>query len=142
MGKKLTAEEIGQQVIDEPNTGFDQCYKCQGIETQGAMSSLNENSDDFDLICNECFEINVHKKHCVKDACKYGQDDCPVADSPSKEPLKRIWKVPVCRVATAFRTIEVIAKTEQEAIDKAVDEAGDEEFGSGEAEYSATDGAY
>ncbi|MHA1816820.1 MAG: hypothetical protein ACTSX1_12490 [Candidatus Heimdallarchaeaceae archaeon] len=55
MGKKLTAEQIGQQVINEPNTGFDQCNKCKGIEIQGVMSSLDENNlDNFDLICDEC----------------------------------------------------------------------------------------
>lgn len=111
MGKKLTAEEIGQHVIDNPSTGFDQCCKCQGVETQNSMKFKDEESPDFDLICDECAaEV-------------------------------RVWEVQVCRTATAFRTIKVIAATETEACDKAIDAAGDEEFGSGEAEYSAPNGA-
>jgi hypothetical protein len=51
------------------------------------------------------------------------------------------WEVPVCRVAYASRNIKVMAKSESEAIDKAIDEAGDFEFGSGEADYEAPDGA-
>jgi hypothetical protein len=54
MGKKLTAEEIGQHVIANPSTGFDQCDCCQGIESQGTMKSKGEESLDFDLICDEC----------------------------------------------------------------------------------------
>lgn len=120
MGKKLTLEEIGRQVTDHPTLGFDQCHNCNGIETQGEMTYLDENKPfDDKLICHEC-------KNTV---------------SPP-EPKERIWKVEVCRTATAFRTIEVIAKTEEEAMDKAIDEAGGEGFGSGEADYSAPNGAY
>lgn len=58
------------------------------------------------------------------------------------EPQPRVWTVEVCRTATAFKVITVIATTEEEACEKAIDEAGNEEFGSGEAEYSTPDGAY
>jgi hypothetical protein len=55
MRKKLTAKEIGQHVIDNPSTGFDQCCKCQGIETQGAMKNLDESKlFNEELICDEC----------------------------------------------------------------------------------------
>lgn len=78
----------------------------------------------------------VHKAHCTEDACKYGDDDCPV------EAKDRIWTVPVLRTGYATKTIDVIAKTEQEAIDKAIDEAGGKEFSENNAEYSAPDGAF
>jgi len=114
MGKKLTAEEIGQHVIAHPSTGFDQCSKCQGIETQGSMGTVNEDVDE--LVCTECSSV--------------------------PEVKSRIWTVDVCRTAIAFRTIKVVATTEQEACDKAIDAAGDEEFGSGEADYSTPEGAF
>lgn len=57
-------------------------------------------------------------------------------------PLPRIWKVPVCRTGFGSRTIDVIATTEDEAIEKAIDEAGNHEFRENDAEYSAPDGAF
>ena len=51
------------------------------------------------------------------------------------------WSVPVCRTAYAHHTMEVVAKTEQEAIEKALDAAGDIEFSEKDADYSAPDGA-
>ncbi len=54
----------------------------------------------------------------------------------------KIWVVPVCRTGFGSRTIEVIARTEQEAIDLAIDAAGDESFSENDAEYSAPDGAH
>jgi len=116
MGKKLTAEEIGQKVINEPHRGFDQCSKCQGIETQGMMIPDSKDLEDDSLVCDECKTDN--------------------------EPKSRIWTVQVCRTSTAFRAIKVVATTEQEACDNAIDAAGDEEFGSGEADYSTPDGAF
>ena len=32
MGTKLSAEQIEQHTIDNPNKGFDQCSYCNGIE--------------------------------------------------------------------------------------------------------------
>jgi len=119
MGKKLTAEEVGQKVINEPHRGFDQCSKCKGIESQGLMLPDSEDLEDDSLVCDEC---------------KTSKDK-----GVSKS---RVWTVEVCRTATAFRTIKVIATTEAEACDKAIDVAGDEEFGSGEADYSTPDGAH
>ena len=54
----------------------------------------------------------------------------------------RIWTVPVCRTGFGSRTIEVVAATEEEAIEKAIDEAGNHEFSENDAEYSAPDGAF
>lgn len=51
MGQKLSAEEINQHSIDNPNTGFDTCKYCGGVEEQGEMLSF----DDSDvIICEEC----------------------------------------------------------------------------------------
>lgn len=57
-------------------------------------------------------------------------------------PQPRIWKVPVCRTGFGSRTMEVIATTEEEALQKAIDEAGNHEFSENDAEYTATDGAF
>ena len=54
----------------------------------------------------------------------------------------KIWMVPVCRTGFGSRTIEVIARTEQEAIHLAIDAAGGESFSENDAEYSAPDGAH
>lgn len=108
------------------------------LKAEVVSSNLTEDAKIINLKLRKMNkkEIAVHEKHCSKDTCKYGDKDCPIAVSPS-EPKERIWKVEVCRTSTAFRTIEVIATTEEQAIDKAVDEAGGEEFGSGEADYTA-----
>jgi len=51
MGQKLSASEIEQFAKDNPNTGFDTCKYCNGIEPQNDMLSF----DDSDiLICEEC----------------------------------------------------------------------------------------
>jgi len=86
---------------------------------------------------------------------KFIIDNCPVKapvanDANSdmaehclpEEPKSRIWTVEVCRTTHAFRTMKVVATTEQEACENAIDAAGDVEFGSGEADYSTPDGAY
>jgi hypothetical protein len=76
MGKKLTAEEIGQHVIDNPSTGFDQCSQCQGIEAQGAMKDLDE-SKPFDdvLICDECAAVANQCSNCDFDMGQ-GYENC------------------------------------------------------------------
>jgi hypothetical protein len=51
MGTKLSAEEIEQHTIDNPNEGFDQCSYCNGIEPQNSMLSFDTTDD---LICEEC----------------------------------------------------------------------------------------
>ena len=60
-------------------------------------------------------------------------------DAPEEEP--KVWLVPVCRTGFGHRTIEVTARTEQEAIHLAIDAAGGESFSENDAEYSAPDGA-
>ena len=95
-------------------------------------------------------ELAVHKRHCSSNWCKYGEADCPVVNGVVEKdglpevkyetPQPRIWKVPVCRTGFGSRTIEVIATTEEEAIEKAIDEAGNHEFSENDAEYTAPDG--
>lgn len=97
-------------------------------------------------------ERAVHKRHCSVNGCKYGESDCPVASGeivrdgiPEVKydtPQERIWTVPVCRTSYGHRNIQVIATTEQEAIEKAIDAAGNESFSESDADYSAPNGAY
>lgn len=54
---------------------------------------------------------------------------------------KRTWSVPICRTSYAHKTIGVVATSEAEAIEKAIDAAGDHEFSENNADYSAPDGA-
>lgn len=77
----------------------------------------------------------VHKAHCSPDACKYGEDTCPVAN-----PIKS-WNVPILRTGYGHALIAVSARTEKEAIERAIEEAGNESFSEKDAEYSAPDGA-
>lgn len=51
MGTKLSAEQIEQHTIDNPNKGFDQCSYCNGIEPQNSMLGFDTTDD---LICEEC----------------------------------------------------------------------------------------
>lgn len=77
----------------------------------------------------------VHKAHCTADGCKYGEDTCPVAN-----PIKS-WNVPILRTGYGHAMIAVSARTEEEAIERAIDEAGNESFSEKDSEYSAPDGA-
>lgn len=62
--------------------------------------------------------------------------------SPDENSLPEAkWTVPVCRTAYAHHTMEVTARTEEEAIEKALDAAGDIEFSEKDADYSAPNGA-
>jgi hypothetical protein len=54
----------------------------------------------------------------------------------------RQWNVPVIRIGYAHHLIAVSARTEEEAIEKALDEAGGEEFSEKSSEYEAPDGAH
>lgn len=51
MGKKLSTSEIEQSTKDNPNTGFDTCHYCRGIEPQNDMLSFDESNV---IICEEC----------------------------------------------------------------------------------------
>lgn len=51
------------------------------------------------------------------------------------------WTVPICRIGYGHKTFVVEATSEAEAIEKAIDEAGDWEFGEKSSEYTAPDGA-
>lgn len=69
--------------------------------------------------------------------------DLPINLVPESEEVEpQTWSVNVCRTGFGHRTIEVIANTEQGAIELAIDAAGDESFSENDAEYSAPDGAH
>ena len=58
MGQKLSASEIEQFAKENPNTGFDTCKYCNGIEPQNDMLSF----DDSDvLICEECSDSKLEE---------------------------------------------------------------------------------
>jgi len=78
----------------------------------------------------------VHIRHCSDDACKYGEDSCPVA-----KPVRQ-WNVPVMRTGYSHTLIAVSARTEEEAIEFALDAAGGEDFSEKSSEYEAPDGAH
>jgi len=77
----------------------------------------------------------VHENHCDESGCKYGDQDCPVSEEV-------LWNVPVMRTGYGHTLIAVTARTEQEAIEKALDEAGGEDFSENSSEYEAPDGAH
>ena len=51
------------------------------------------------------------------------------------------WTVPICRISYGHKTFVVEAHSEEEAIEKAMDEAGDWVFSEKSSEYTAPDGA-
>lgn len=57
-----------------------------------------------------------------------------------KEPV--LWNVPVMRTGYGHTLIAVTARSEQEAIELALDEAGGESFSEKSSEYTAPDGAH
>jgi hypothetical protein len=80
-------------------------------------------------------EIAVHEAHCTTDSCKYGDADCPVMQEMHE------WNVPVTRVSYGYNLIAVSARTEEEAVKLALEQAGDELFNERNSEYVAPDGA-
>lgn len=79
MGKKLTAAEVAQHIKDHPMTGFDICSKCNGVESQNSMQPVDENSDDFDLICDECAAEANNCSNCDFDMGQ-GYENCGGAE--------------------------------------------------------------
>ena len=63
-------------------------------------------------------------------------------DAEPEELPMREWNVPVMRTGYSHNLIAVSARTEAEAIEKAIDAAGGEEFSENSSEYEATDGAH
>lgn len=63
------------------------------------------------------------------------------ASEPEELPMRE-WNVPVMRTGYSHNLIAVSARTEAEAIEKAIDAAGGEEFSEKSSEYEATDGAH
>ena len=53
MGKKLTVKEI-DGYSKNTNQGFDNCSICDGIELKGKMIEIEPNSNNWDLVCEEC----------------------------------------------------------------------------------------
>lgn len=105
-------------------------------EQQAKLDSLKE--DLKSLVMTQVIQ-NLDEKQ----RKYYGIQEEPVAEATQEEtPQPRIWKVPVCRTGFGSRTINVIATTEAEAIEKAIDEAGNHEFSENDAEYTAPDGAF
>jgi len=95
-----------------------------GDITPGQQNKLDQIKEDLKQLVTEQVIINMN------------------APEQAPEQQERIWKVPVCRTGFASKTIEVIAATEEEAIEKAIDEAGNYEFSENDAEYSTPDGAF
>jgi len=68
-------------------------------------------------------------------------DSDTVKNDADEQPVK-LWNVPVMRTAYSHNLIAVSARTEEEAIELALDQAGSEEFSEKSAEYEAPDGAH
>jgi len=88
-------------------------------------------------LCSNCnFDMGPAYENCG------GAEDgvCPECGTDSELPLKQ-FNVPVMRTGYAHTNIAVSARTEQEAINLAIDEAGSESFSENNAEYEAPDGA-
>jgi len=115
--KKLTAEEIGQAVIKNNHIKFDRCIKCEGLQNEGTMSRNTDDIEDRDRICDECSSEEYKA-------------------SPAKE-----WNVAILRTSYSHTMMAVLARTEEEAIEKAIDEAGDVSFSENSSDYTAPDGA-
>lgn len=202
MGKKLTAADVAQHIIDHPMTGFDICSKCNEVETQNSMSSLNDSINCTALICDECSESEdtVYNKcsNCDFDmgeayvncgasedgVCpECGQDDAAPAAGQKvqvtayEDDMGVAWKlmfgdetvedgfestadaemwardneyipmsqepetyeVNVCRTGYGFTSITVTARSQEEAENKALDEAGDHSYSEKSSEFT-TDG--
>jgi hypothetical protein len=111
----LTEEQLKDYKLDSPQlTNTNTCDNC-GFDMGEGFENCGASEDG---VCPEC-----------------GQD------SPETE-KESIWQVPVCRTGYGSRTIEVLASSEEEAIERAIEEAGNHEFSENDADYSASDGAF
>ena len=70
----------------------------------------------------------------------YNQVTQNIPEQEDETPMKQ-WNVPILRTGYGHAMIAVSARTEEEAIERAIDEAGNESFSEKDSEYSAPDGA-
>jgi|TARA_R110000851_G_scaffold288452_1_gene442530 hypothetical protein len=75
--------------------------------------------------------VNVHK-----DNIDYANEEYWQIVSIEEEPYKE-WGVEVCRTSFAHRTIKVYALNYEQAVEKALECAGDYEYSESDAQYSA-----
>jgi len=86
--------------------------------------------------CSNCkFEMGPGYENCG--GCEDGVcPECGTDNSPERQ-----WNVPILRKSYSHTVMAVSARNEEEAIAKAIDEAGDESFSENSADYEAPDGA-
>lgn len=88
----------------------------------------------------ECVAQGTHLKDCDDGFC----NSCGHQESPEEEEVfdeEQQWNVPVCRIGYSHTLMAVSARSESEAIEKAIDEAGGESFSESSSEYETPDGA-
>lgn len=93
-----------------------------------------------DITPEQAFELSKLKEQLQDLIHTQVTQNLPQDDS--EELPMRQWNVPVMRTGYSHTLIAVSARTEQEAIDLAINEAGGEDFSEKSSEYEATDGAH
>jgi hypothetical protein len=146
-----------KQLIEDYNRRLDSIN--QMIESFNSNGSINDIRKDerlktkaseyrtFIAEMERELDINREFKESAKPEESIFEWDLPRNLVPEVEEVEaNIWLVPVCRIGFGHRTIEVIAKTEQEAIKLGIDFAiklsGYENFIENDAKYSAPEGAH
>jgi hypothetical protein len=117
---------------EEFNTGYEGAYKGRSYEiiNQGMFGNGNVDWRMLKFKDNG-EELPLHKSVLAKE----------VLEATDDMPMKQ-WNVPIMRIGYGHALIAVSARTEQEAIDLAIDEAGGESFSENSSEYEAPDGAH
>lgn len=114
------------------NTGYEGTFEGRAYEVidQGMFGNGNVDWRILEFKDNGK-RLSINKSALVKAQVKKNTEDLPIKQ----------WHVPVTRIGYAHRIIDVSAKTEEEAISLAIDEAGGEDFSEKSSEYEAHDGA-
>jgi hypothetical protein len=125
--------------MDKPElTAFDVWFEAS-LNVDDLICDECGTDDGFPEEVKDCIKEGVHLRSCDDDGfcnnCGHQEGD-EFEDGPLVD-----WEVPVTRVSIGFRTITVKARSEQEAINNAIDAAGVYRYNEKSSDYSAPDGA-
>lgn len=143
---------ICDECAESEDTVYNRCKECNfdmgesyencGGADDGTCPECGTEQEDLPEEVKECVAQGTHLKDCDDDGfC----NSCGHQESPEEEEVfdeEQQWNVPVCRIGYSHTLMAVSARSESEAIQKALDEAGGEEFSESSSEYEAPDGAH
>jgi hypothetical protein len=122
--------------------------KLKLLGVQGSLKAMGVKDDVHDALTGITHLIDSLQDFAVDVMGKDENDVFQFEDNPDSPQGEKVydeeqeWNVPVCRIGYGHALMAVSARSESEAIEKAIDEAGGELFSEKSSEYTAPDGAH